>query len=204
MQSQPESGAGQYVGILLAAGKGARFDASGAQDKLLQVLPSGDTVIVAAAKNLLAVLPNVLAVVRPGADTLAAQLRAQGCTVSISPHAEQGMGASLAHAVSLVPEAAGWLIALADMPRVQASTIDALLQSLAGGADIAAPFYQGRRGNPVAFGRRHLSRLLRSTGDQGARALLQEFLVCEVVVDDAGVCLDIDTLADLSALYHRG
>src|SRR5207253_1048596 len=78
------------VGILLAAGRGTRFDSSGLQDKLLQPLENGDTVAAAAAKNLLAALPSVLAVVRPGADALASQLQDLGCEVTVCPLAGQG------------------------------------------------------------------------------------------------------------------
>ena len=42
MQPQAETCAGHYVGILLAAGKGQRFDPSGAHNKLMQPLPSGE------------------------------------------------------------------------------------------------------------------------------------------------------------------
>jgi molybdenum cofactor cytidylyltransferase len=65
------------------------------------------------------------------------------------------------------------------------------------GADIAAPVYQGRRGNPVGFSRRHLTQLLGLDGDQGARNLLMRHPVTEVPVDDAGVIRDIDELSDL-------
>ncbi|MDB5763025.1 MAG: MobA-related protein [Herminiimonas sp.] len=194
---QPDS---RYVGILLAAGRGMRFDPSGAQNKLLQPIAGGATVVAAAAKNLLTVLPAVLAVVRPGADAVEAQLRAAGCAVTTCPDADQGMGASLVHALSHHRDAAGWVIALADMPYVQPGTVDALIDALEHGADIAVPANLGRRGNPVAFSRAHLNNLLRLGGDQGARSLLTAFPVVQVKVDDAGIHRDIDTAADLE---HR-
>lgn len=191
---------GQFVGILLAAGTGLRFDPTGAQNKLMQPLASGDSVAVAAARNLLAALPTVLAVVRPGADAVAAQLRAIGCEVIACPDAALGMGVSLVHALSHTREAAGWIVALADMPFVQPATCTALIAAIRRGADIAAPTFKGRRGNPVAFGRTHLPELLRLGGDQGARNLLAAYPVTEIAVDDAGIGRDIDTAADLGAL----
>ena len=190
--------ANQFAGILLAAGKGARFDPSGAHNKLMHSIRNGDTVAVAAAKNMLAVLPLVQAVVRPGADPLAAQLRMCGCVVAECPTAEAGMGASLVSALSQVSHADGWVIALADMPYVQPATIAALLRAIAEGADIAVPTYGGRRGNPVAFSRMHLARLLQLSGDQGARSLLRTFVVVETAVDDPGIHRDIDTIDDLA------
>jgi molybdenum cofactor cytidylyltransferase len=194
------TGAGQVVGILLAAGKGSRFDPTGVKNKLVQPLANGDRVVSAAAKKLLAEVPAVLAVVRPGADAVASELRALGCKVTACPTADDGMGASLVHALSRASDAAGWVIALGDMPHVQATTIAALVAAIRGGVDIATPVYQGRRGNPVAFSRAHLQRLLQLTGDQGARNLLREFPVCEIAVDDAGILYDVDSQQDLSRL----
>jgi molybdenum cofactor cytidylyltransferase len=83
------------------------------------------------------------------------------------------------------------------MPHVQPATISALIDAIKSGADIAAPTYMGRRGNPVAFSRKHLPDLLRLGGDEGARSLLRAFPVSEVAVDDAGIRQDIDTATDL-------
>lgn len=187
----------QIVGILLAAGRGVRFDASGANDKLMQVLPDGEPVALASARHLLSVLPHVVAVVRPGAAELAMQLRALGCRVEICATADQGMGASLVCAISQAQDADGWIIALADMPHVQAATVQALLNALLGGTDIVQPTYLGTPGNPVGFSRRHLADLLQLGGDQGARALLKAHPVTRLEVEDSGILQDIDTPADL-------
>ena len=187
------------TGILLAAGKGSRFDPQGMQNKLLQALPGGESVAAAAAASLVAALPAVLAVVRPGADALTARLREIGCEVTVCPQADCGMGASLVHALAQARAAAGWVVALADMPYVRPDTIAALVAAISKGAAIAQPMHGGRRGNPVAFGRQHLPALLRLDGDQGARALLKAFPVTEIEVDDAGIFHDIDTPADLVA-----
>lgn len=187
------------VGILLAAGKGARFDPAGVQNKLLQRLPGGLEVAVASAKNLLAAVPSVIAVVRPGSEVLAASLRAVGCHVAVCPNADEGMAASLVHALSLACDARGWVIALADMPHVKSTTIDMLAAAVANGAAIAAPVMHGKRGNPVAFGREHLAALLQLRGDEGARHLLRNHPVTQVIVDDPGILQDIDTPGDLAA-----
>ncbi|TFV94911.1 nucleotidyltransferase family protein, partial [Oxalobacteraceae bacterium OM1] len=188
-------------GILLSAGRGTRFDPAGVQDKLLQRLPDGDAVAVAAARTLHAVLPEVVAVVRPGADRAAAALKEAGCRITICPDADAGMAASLVHALSQTPHADGWIVALADMPFVAPATVSALMQAIRQGADIAAPVHAGRRGNPVAFGRRHLTELLQLQGDGGARGLLRRHPVQLVEVDDPGIHRDIDTPADLAAQH---
>lgn len=186
------------VGILLAAGRGRRFDPLGVRNKLLQPLPSGDPVVVASARTLLAVFPRVIAVVPPQDGGVADALRALGCEVTLCAQADSGMAASLVQAIGAsLPQADAWLVALGDMPYVAPSTLRALRDALATGADIAAPVFEGRRGNPVAFGARHLPALLALEGEHGARALLKSAPVVEVAVDDPGILRDIDTPADL-------
>lgn len=185
------------TGILLAAGRGQRFDPTGRHNKLLQTLPDGELVVAASARHLLAVLPRVLAVVRPGEAQVAAVLQSLGCEVRVCPGADTGMAASLRFAIECSQGATGWLIALGDMPHVQPATMAALVQAIGQGADIAAPIFEGRRGNPVAFSASHLARLLALEGDQGARAILKNYSVNEVIVSDNGILRDIDTPADL-------
>lgn len=189
--------------ILLAAGRGRRFDPDGVRNKLLQRLPGGDLVVVASARKLLAVFSRVVAVVPPDDGGVRAALQLLGCDVTMCPDADSGMGLSLAHAVrhSLqdhVP-AQGWLVALGDMPFVDPATLRALAGAIEEGAGIAAPLFDGRRGNPVAFGEAHRDALLALDGDQGARRLLKDMPVTLLEVDDPGILRDIDSPADLPA-----
>lgn len=186
-----------YYAILLAAGSGSRFDPLGDQNKLLQLLDDGCSVAVTSAANLLAIMPHVLAVVRPGARELQAELKAIGCEVTVCDRASEGMGTSLAHAIGKASAASGWIIALADMPYVKPSTIKALLNALQAGADIVAPCHDGRRGNPVGFSHFYLPQLLGLSADEGARRLLQTLPVHLVEVDDPGIHRDIDRPQDL-------
>lgn len=189
------------VGILLAAGRGTRFDPTGATSKLLAPYGLSGTVAATSARHLRAVLPHVVAVVAPGATALAAELEAAGCTVTTCPDAAEGMGASLRHGVRMaLPSPFGWIVALADMPDVLPSTIEALAEALADGAQAAAPCMDGRRGNPVAFGPEQRDALLAMQGDEGARGLLLTQPVTLVEVADPGIFRDIDTRSDLRAV----
>ena len=186
------------VGILLAAGRGRRFDPQGLRNKLLQPLAGGEPVVIASARHLLSVLPHVIAVVPPQDGGVADALRALGCEVTMCGDADSGMAASLVHAIAhSLPQADAWLVALGDMPFVAPATLRSLLVALEEGAGIAAPVFEGRRGNPVAFGAQHLPALLALKGEHGARALLKSEAVTEVAVDDRGILRDIDTPADL-------
>jgi molybdenum cofactor cytidylyltransferase len=184
------------VGILLAAGRGRRFDPLGERNKLLVRL--GERSIVAAsAELLLSTMPRVVAVVAPSDGGVADLLRGLGCEVVVCPDADTGMAASLVCALRHTQDADGWIVGLGDMPHILPSTVHALAAALAAGDDIAAPVYQGRRGNPVAFSRLHLPALLALTGDEGARSIVRANPVREVAVNDPGVLLDIFRLSFL-------
>ncbi|MDY0964529.1 nucleotidyltransferase family protein [Massilia sp. CFBP9026] len=193
------------TGILLAAGRGRRFDPAGNHNKLLQRLPGGELVVAASARTLLAVFPRVVAVVPPADGGVGDVLRQLGCEVTVCPDADSGMGLSLAHAIRHSLHAQlhdqspgqGWLVALGDMPFVAPSTLHALDAAVREGAAIAAPLFEGRRGNPVAFGAQHRDALLALDGDQGARRLLQSSPVATIDVPDPGVLRDIDSPSDL-------
>jgi molybdenum cofactor cytidylyltransferase len=202
--TRPMTYASSTTALLLAAGRGTRFDPSGLQNKLLAPLADGTPVACAAAHALLATLPNVIAVVRPGAEALAHALNEAGCDVVFSTDAERGMGATLAAGVRATAESQGWIVALADMPWIAPTTIEALARRIDAGASIVAPVYGGRRGHPVAFGAMHRDALSSLDGDIGARSLLASNEVITIVVDDAGILADIDTHADLHRPHlHR-
>ncbi len=183
----------KVVGILLAAGAGRRFGG----DKLLSPLPSGDLLGVVAARNLVTAVPDALAVVRPGDRFLAEQFDSLGLQVVENPEANQGMGRSLATGVAAAEDAAGWLIALGDMPWIQPGTIRTLAGLLAEGHSIVAPAHRERRGHPVGFNRKWRSRLQALIGDQGARNLLaaHESEITLARTEDAGVLMDVDKKA---------
>lgn len=188
------------TGVLLAAGTGSRFDPRGLRNKLLAPLPDGISVAQHAAHRLLLVVPKVTAVLRPGAETLARALNDTGCDVIFSAEALRGMGASLAAGIAATADAESWIVALADMPCIDAATIGAVARAVDEGASLAAPYYRGQRGHPVGFGAEHRAALLALDGDAGARALLSAWPVARIDVDDPGILRDIDTPADLSGI----
>lgn len=181
--------------VLLAAGAGRRFGG----DKLLHPLEDGVAIAVHAARNLLAALPDVIAVVRRGDFALYDLLEQEGCQVTIFQNAALGMGASLAHGVGEARGADGWVIALADMPRISSGTIRRVVGALERGALIAAPSWRGERGHPVGFGAALRDELLALGGDEGARAVLERHrgAVETIECDDPGVLFDIDRKDDL-------
>jgi molybdenum cofactor cytidylyltransferase len=186
------------TGILLAAGSGSRFGGG----KLLHPLADGTPIGVAALRNLRQALSRVVVVVRPGDAALAACFAREGVPVIECAEATEGMGHSLAAAVRAEAHAAGWVVALGDMPRVAAHSIEAVIAALETGARIAVPMYHGKRGHPVGFSASCREDLLALRGDAGARSVLQRYTaeVVAVEVDDPGILQDVDTAADLETL----
>lgn len=181
--------------ILLAAGSGSRFGG----EKLLHPLEDGVAIAAHAARSLLAVTPDVIAVVRWGDFPLYEMLEQEGCQVTMFQGAARGMGASLAHGVGEARGADGWVIALADMPRISAGTVRKVFAALEEGDLIVVPARKGERGHPVGFGAALRNELLALDGDQGARAVVERHRdkVRLVECDDPGIFYDVDRKSDL-------
>ena len=185
-------------GILLAGGAGARFGGR----KLLHALPDGTPMGAAAWRNLRAALKDTVVVVREDDDELAALMAGAGARVVRCKDARLGMGHSLVCGVRVLERAAGWVVALADMPQVRPDTIAALVEGLRAGARIVVPVWNGQRGHPVGFAASCREELLALSGDSGARALLERHAaeVVRVPVDDPGIVQDVDTKEDAARL----
>ena len=66
-------------------------------------------------------------------------------------------------------------------------------------ADIVAPAYNGERGHPVGFARRHYGVLSALGGDEGARAVIlaNRATLQLQATNDPGVLRDVDTREQL-------
>ena len=172
--------------IVLAAGKGERFKASGATQDKLDALLNGKSV----------------------RDHMLAAVFASGlpCHVVERSHTahlpKPGMGDSIACGVAATPDAKGWLILPADLPLIQARTLLAVADALSQ-YEVVAPRYQGQQGHPVGFSSSCREALLKITGDHGARAVVAKYEVCRLDVDDEGCVLDVDTVDILNQVETR-
>ncbi len=178
------------VGVLLAAGQGKRFGGNKLQHAVL-----GDTpMLLQSAQTLTSVLPGAIVVINTTLISYTTQLETMGLQVVVNAHAEQGIGSSIACAVAASRDAPGWLIALADMPYIEADTVRMLVEKMQAGAEIVAPVYKGQRGHPVGFSQHFRDELLALHEDIGARDIIKKHQdrLELVTVSDAGVIKDID------------
>ena len=183
--------------LVLAAGRGERFLASGGSTHKLQAMLGQQTVL----------------------QTTLAAVQASGLPwhVEYGPH--PGMVDSIAAAVKATACANGWLILPADLPLVQPQTLKTLALQLLSAAQkedgvlqVIQPFYQaadqainpaqeGLKGHPVAFSRAAAKALMQLSGDQGASAIVRKAAENQQlkrwVCDDIGCVLDVDTVQAL-------
>jgi molybdenum cofactor cytidylyltransferase len=186
----------KVVALLLAAGSASRFGS----DKLLYRLTHGVPIAVQSARHLKKEIERVVAVLRPGCPELRELLEKEGVQTVVCERADEGMGASLACAARACDKADAYLVALADMPFVRPSSIEAVRDALAGGAALAAPYFRARRGHPVGISSRFLPEMKELSGDEGAKGLLaaHEADLVKIPVGDPGVIRDIDRPEDLA------
>lgn len=164
--------------LILASGKGTRFQASGATTNKLDANLAG-----------MSVLERTISAVRDA-----------GLRWSTVKGIDGGIGATIAAGVRENTTAIGWLILPGDLPLITPSSIQAVAQALTSHA-VIVPTYDGARGHPVGF-RSECGRLLSElTGDDGAKSVVQHFRqlgqVLEVPLNDDGIVQDIDTIEDL-------
>ena len=185
--------------IVLAAGQGRRFWAEAGQDKLLADCVGLDGVTRPVIEQVLLSLPERIVqrwvVTLPERHEVIRLARAYGCEVLLLE--STGMGDSLAAAVAASGAADGWLVVLGDMPFIQSLSIERVIDGVKADG-ISVPVQAGQYGHPVAFGRAFGPALMALSGDRGARSLLAQAAVHEVVVEDPGVLWDVDVPQSLT------
>jgi molybdenum cofactor cytidylyltransferase len=183
------------AGLLLAAGRSRRFGA----DKLAALL-DGEPI---ARRSYRALAASGVAgpMVVTGDAAAGAVMFGPQARLVINPAPENGLSSSLRLGLAAIGlEAEAIVVALADMPLVQAETIARLAAAIQPGDYAAVPVLDGQWGNPVALGREAIADAMQLTGDRGARGLLsaRQAGVRLVATQDRGVLHDIDTPADLA------
>src|SRR3546814_20315104 len=144
--------AGLPVVIVLAAGQGRRFRASGGTVHKLDAVLGGMTVLERVLRTVAA----------SGLDCHVVYPEQAACTDSL------GMGDSIARGIGATPDASGWLILPGDLPLVSAQSLLQVARGLAA-QPVVAPFWNGRRGNPVGFRAECFKELTKHRGDTAYR-----------------------------------
>jgi len=196
----------RVLALVLAAGFSNRY---GPKDKRKAQL-GGTTLLGVTIENIRQHLPNVAVVIRPE-DSPRELGIPRGTPVIRAANAANGMGASIADAISMLmanrellkhntnkrTEAIG--LFLGDMPLIAEETFRTLTERVRENR-IVRPVCDGKQGHPVLFGRDFWPQLTTLTGDEGGKRILQQAqeFVDLVDVADRGILQDIDTPEQLS------
>ena len=185
--------------IILAAGRSSRM---GADHKLLADWRGKPLVAHVADAIAAAGLPAPVVVLGARAAEVRAALGDRPALYVIAEDHADGLSRSLRAGIAAVP--AAWsaaLVCLGDMPRLEPGVLRALA---AAAGDVAMPVWDGKRGNPVRWSRRHFARLMALEGDVGGKAVLADAIdLTEVRAPSDAVLDDIDTPAALAARRAR-
>src|SRR5215467_4903213 len=202
-RSKPVEGKGKRVAaVVLAAGRSTRM---GAINKLIAQIGGKPLVRIAAEQALASQAGPVIVVTGYQRDKVEAALEGLNVRLVHNPDYAEGLGTSLRTGIASVPESAdGAIVCLGDMPQVDTSLIDTLLDAFnpESGAFIVVPTIDGHRGNPVVWARRFFPDLMSIGGDFGARYLIGNYAeaVVEVSVTGGAALTDVDTPESLSAV----
>lgn len=198
----PPPGEPRVAVVVLAAGRSQRM---GALNKLVQ--PWGSKPLVAypvdAARASRAV--EVVVVTGNAPEEVRAALSGRDVRFAHNPAFAEGLAGSLEVGLgALSDDVDGAVICLGDMPRITHQHLDRLIAAFDPDDErsIVVPTVDGKRGNPVLWGRRHFAAMAALEGDVGARHLigLNADQLVEVVMEDDAALTDIDTPAALAAL----
>lgn len=187
--------------IILAAGQSRRMGAN----KLVADL-DGKPIIAHVADAIDAAgLPPPIVVLGHDANPVRQALRDRSAAFVLAEDHAEGMARSLAAGIAVVPSA--WdaaIICLGDMPLIP----PLLLRRMADKASLTSiiiPTFEGRRGNPVLWGRGFFPELRKLEGDIGARRLFESEAgrIETFAWTDDSILRDVDTIAALDAIRQQ-
>jgi molybdenum cofactor cytidylyltransferase len=187
--------------VILAAGRSTRM---GGPNKLLAELNGKPLVRTVTEQALASKASDVIVVTGHQAAEVEKALAGLKVKFVRNPDFAAGIASSVKAGIAGVPQDAdGAVVCLGDMPLIDASLIDRLIEAFAPdrGQLIVVPVSDSRRGNPVLWSRRFFDELMTLDGDIGARHLIAKHgeTVAEVAVEGGGAFLDIDTPDALAA-----
>ena len=190
----------RVLAVVLAAGQSSRMGTN----KLLADV-QGQPMIARTVSAIRPAVDHMIVVTGRDAPLIASALAGQPVELVHNPDFALGLATSLKRGLEALPaDADAVLVALADMPLVDAEIIGKLIAAFnpAEHRSICVPVYNGQRGNPVLWGRQHLAALMALNGDKGGRALVDQYTddVVEVAMPDAAVLTDIDTPEALASM----
>lgn len=190
----------RIAAVILAAGQSRRM---GDQNKLL--LPYRGQPLIAHCVAQARDLSDIIVVTGHQAEKVRQAVSCKRARFVHNAGYEDGMSGSLkAGLAAVAPDYDAMLVMLGDMPDISREILSSIIAAYAPdqGRDIIIPVHQGRRGNPVLWGRAFFAAFEDITGDQGAKSLLTTYgpHVHEVESHSPAIFRDVDSPAAYRAL----
>ncbi len=190
----------QTAGVILAAGGSERY---GESKQLLDWdgMPFIVRVVQAAFQ---AGLDPITVITGAEHEKIKLALRDFPVRIIFNPDWKEGQSKSVIKGIQTLPERCDNVVfLLSDQPQVSPLLIRALIESRAQKHSIVTvPMAGGKRANPVLFGSEAFEILKTVTGDQGGRAVFNQFKVEWLPWVDSRIQMDVDEPGDEKALFQ--
>ncbi|GAB1424401.1 molybdopterin-binding/glycosyltransferase family 2 protein [Thauera terpenica] len=194
----------RVVALVLAAGRSSRM---GDRNKLLCHVDGVSLVLRVVNAACASRACQVMVVTGHEAERIEAALEGRPISFTHNPDYTNGMASSLRRGLrALRGDAEAVIVLLADMPGIQATHIDRMIDAFDPARPaVLVPEHEGQRGNPVLWPRRHFAEMAALSGDTGARGLLEQYAqeVRSVPFDSPAIFIDVDTLEALRKLTEE-
>lgn len=194
--------------IVLAAGKGERMKTS--QPKQLMEIGGKPLLALTLEGIVKSSVGEVIVVIGHAAPDVIRCLERHvkgGVKFVVNDRFEEGQSTSMREGLlAASPNADAFLLALGDQPFAGPDLVDSLVQKYAvSGGKIVAPFFGGKRGNPVLFDRGLMDELLEVEGDKGAREVVERHHgeIQKVDLPSGEYLFDVDTRSDVEKVRRK-
>lgn len=191
------------VALVLAAGKSKRF---GSPKQLLKWKKSNllENAIKAGSESNVS---NTFLVLGANYDQILEMTETNSVEVIRNLSWEKGLGNSIAfgakHILESNTKVDGILLMLADQPLIDSNYLNSIIAKFESGNNqiIASSYKSGKKGVPALFDISYLEELIKLQGDNGAKALIEEYSKNVTLVKGGNKLADIDTFEEYEQLY---
>ncbi|MEZ2681123.1 MULTISPECIES: nucleotidyltransferase family protein [Providencia] len=175
--------------LIFAAGKSERFQNAGGKGSKLNFGLGKSTVFEKTLFNSIDSGIPIHVVTRPENEGVI-----NNCLQFNIPYSlinSTGLGDSIAFGVKNTSNLDGWIIHLADMPYINSRLFIRIANELKQHT-LVRPVYNSLPGHPVGISAKYYSDLIKLSGDEGAKSILQDNFVYKLDINDENVVKDID------------
>ena len=190
----------KIMGVILAAGNSTRM---GKDNKLLRNVGDASLVRNTAVEMLKSDVDSCSIVLGYQSDKVAEEIKDLNINLILNPLWQEGQASSLKAALNTLDDTySDLLIMLGDLPGVKSRHINRVIEEhlLTNNrrSKITIPSFNGKKGNPVIWGRSFFPDLSNLEGDVGGRALFNHHpaAINLLDMDDPAVVTDTDTPED--------